>query len=195
MELVDLVGSALSCGKVKRKIESRRGNQTRSGERPIQRRSESVTAGTERRKNLVWLLSLALYASQLQPLLTTYFDTMIPYAMTENLPSVEVVGAYKDYPVKVIQTGLEDQQIVYAMLKDAKTLIDLMDEHGFTPPTLRPTPEVKELKEADASFCSLHDIKMKERTNKGGAKFFSHGKKLPDGSFSWCSGRGFPNEK
>jgi hypothetical protein len=119
---------------------------------------------------------------------------MIPYAMTENLPSVEVVGAYKDYPVKVIQTGLEDQQIVYAMLKDAKTLIDLMDEHGFTPPTIRQSAEVKELKEADSNMCLLHNAPMKERTNKGGAKFFSHGKKLPDGTFDWCMGKGFKSE-
>jgi hypothetical protein len=50
-ELVGLVGSALCCGEIRRKTELKRGNQIRSGERHIQRGSESVIVSTERKRN------------------------------------------------------------------------------------------------------------------------------------------------
>lgn len=44
-----------------------------------------------------------------------------------------------------------------------------------------------------SSHCDLHNVEMTERKGKFGT-FYSHGKKLPDGSFDYCNGKGFKKE-
>jgi hypothetical protein len=40
----------------------------------------------------------------------------------------------------------------------------------------------------DPAFCEVHQVEMKPRM---GGKFFSHGKKIGEDEFEWCSGKGF----
>lgn len=52
---------------------------------------------------------------------------------------------------------------------------------------------LSEIPETDESYCSIHNVKMKERIGKNG-KFFSHARgEFPD--LDWCSGSGFKGDK
>ena len=52
----------------------------------------------------------------------------------------------------------------------------------------------KEIPETDESYCSLHDVNMKERKGKRGEVFYSHSRQLPDESWDYCSGAGWNSE-
>lgn len=117
--------------------------------------------------------------------------------MPERFSSVEIMGIYKGFTVKTTITDPELTKIVYTLIRDAKNIIDLMEKDGWTPPVAIQAinPEVKELKEADPSMCAVHNKKMKERSGNGGQAFYSHGRKLADGRWDWCSGSGWNSEK
>lgn len=46
----------------------------------------------------------------------------------------------------------------------------------------------------DDSMCTVHKVQMKERDGKNG-KFYSHAREMTDGSWDYCSGRGWKSEK
>ena len=45
-----------------------------------------------------------------------------------------------------------------------------------------------------SEFCEIHEITMKLRKGKDGAEFYSHSQQLSDGSWDYCSGRGFRSQ-
>jgi hypothetical protein len=63
------------------------------------------------------------------------------------------------------------------------------------PLPLRPTPELAPNSEADTKLCEVHNVVMKKRSGKGGAAFYSHARKLTNGSWDYCSGSGFKSDK
>lgn len=55
-------------------------------------------------------------------------------------------------------------------------------------------PMNKELEETNESFCTIHNVKMKERTSTRG-RFYSHARELEPNSWDYCSGDGWKSEK
>lgn len=58
----------------------------------------------------------------------------------------------------------------------------------------RPSPETEPQSDSETKLCEVHGKQMKRRSGKGGNAFYSHGRKLADGSFDWCNGGGWKSE-
>lgn len=119
--------------------------------------------------------------------------------------SIHIDGYFHGFHVGITQRDPERQQETFALIKNAKDLIGLMEKDGWDPSWNRetnlqirgPKPVESKVETKDPqrppTLCATHNVPMKERTGKQGQTFYSHGRKV-DGKFEWCSGKGFPGE-
>lgn len=138
---------------------------------------------------------------------------------TEASMSVTIQAYYKGFSVLI--TKRDPEAIVRPLVAQAMRTIDYMIKLDFKPSwnqdtnkqfaetrtPERPNEEEippfndDEFKEPitrepveQADFCQIHKIQMKERKGQYGP-FFSHAKKLSNGKFDYCSGKGFKTDQ
>lgn len=107
---------------------------------------------------------------------------MVSASITISLESdSEVSEAYKQ-GWAIVHEEVEKQE---SALNESKSIADSIKQSTNFVEDIS-----AELAEPEEKMCELHTKPMKRREGKFGP-FYSHGIKLEDGSFQWCSGKGY----
>ena len=137
--------------------------------------------------------------------------TNSPELHRESPKSANVRGYYKGFSLQV--TVRDENVTVQPLVEKMIQIIDYMEEKGFEPSwntqtnkqvktEQDPDPdwirerdkELEPAEEVQPNYCAIHNLPMKERKGPTGT-FFSHATQLPNGKWTYCSGKGFPHER
>lgn len=130
----------------------------------------------------------------------------------ENPRSANVSMYYKGFSIQI--TIRDPKQKAFPLLEKMTRIVDYALSKGMKPSwnkltndeIAKDSPEVPQrplheptdgmddaLDQAEdltVHTCLVHNVAMKKRTGQFG-DFYSHGRKYPDGTFEWCTGKGW----